>query len=125
MAKTVYYTAVDNVVLAPNAQGTLEYTPGPNEKFFIESWRFTSSGIFDILDIRNSENFHYTQASVSVPIPSTHVQNPGNAFLALKDFDPAIEISERQNFAIDVKDTSGLANTIVVTLNGYKVIAGP
>lgn len=123
MAKRVFYFAVADKVLGALGQDTLQYTPGPTEKFYITGWRFLSTGTFNIIDVRNSEQFKYTQCSVTHPIPSTMVQNPTNAFLAHKDFDPPLEIDESQTFSIDVVDTSGAGNTVRVLLIGYKDIA--
>ncbi len=122
MARRESYRAITDVVLLAGGQGTLEYTPGPNETFHIKEWRFISTGIFNIIDIRNSENYHYTNCSVTHPILSSMVQNPGNAFLSDKIFDPPLEIKPRINFAVDVIDTSAAGNTVRMLLIGEKEI---
>lgn len=123
MATRVSYRAIASKVLTANSQDSLQYTPGPTETFYITGWRFVSTGIFDIIDVRNSEQFKYTQASVTNPIQSTMVQDPRNAFLGDKEFDPPLMIEKSQTFSVDVKDTSGAGNTVRMLLIGYKDIS--
>lgn len=123
MPKRVSYLASAVKVLGALGQDTLQYSPGPTETFYIKEWRFISTGTFNIIDVRNSEQFKYTQCSVTNPILSTMVQNPTNAFLAFKEFDPPLMIEPSQTFSVDVVDTSGAGNTVRVLLIGYKDIA--
>lgn len=124
MPKTVAYLAIADKTLGVGAQDTLQYTPGPTEKFYIKEWRFIASDTFNIIDVRNSEQFKYTQCSVTHPILSTMVQSPANGNFGMKEFDPPLEIDESQTFSVDVVNTGAAGNVVRMLLIGYKVIAG-
>jgi hypothetical protein len=123
MAETVSYRAIMSKALLASGQDTLQYTPGPSETFYIKRWLFVSTGAFDVIDVRNSEQYKYTQCSVTNPIPSTLLQDARNAFRSDDEFDPPLKIEPSQTFSIDVKDTSAVGNTVRFLLVGYKVIS--
>lgn len=123
MAKTLAYVAEMDKTLAASAQDTLQYTPGPTETFYIKQIRLIPIVTCDIIDIRNSEQFKYTQCSVTHPIPGVAIQDPRNAFNAWGDVEPPWEIGPSVTFSVDIKDTGG-GGKVTMLLIGYKVITG-
>lgn len=118
MASLTPYLIPLSVVLLSTAQGTLMYSTSPGQRVYIREWRWTSTGIFDLYDVRVQTSLRITNSSLTTPIKSTHLQNPGNAFLGIKDFMPEWVIEPNNTLYLDVKDTSVAGNTIVVTLVG-------
>jgi hypothetical protein len=121
MVDQIAYVAEADKTLAAAAQDTLQYTPGPTETFYIVEWRMIGAVTFDVIDIRNSEQFKYTQCSVTHPIPSTMIQSPLNAFLAFREWKPPLKIKPSMTFSVDVKDTGG-GGKVTMLLIGYKEI---
>lgn len=121
MAEQIAYIAEMDKTLTNGGQDTLQYTPGPTETFYITRIFLIPIVSVDIIDIRNSEQFKYTQASVTHPIPGVTFQDPRNAFRALNEIYPPWKIGPSMTFSVDIKDTGG-GGKVTMILQGYKEI---
>ena len=118
MADPTPFTIPLSVVLTSNALGTVQYPVPPNQRLLVKKLWATSTGIFQVNDMRTSTNYRITVASASVPIPSTHLQIAGSANFGINEFNPPWSIGGTVILYIDVQDTSGAGNTIRITLQG-------
>lgn len=105
-------------VLTANASGTPSFLAPPDETYTFNQIRLISTGAFDITDIKDSAGKHYTNASVSEPIKSTHFQSGASPNIGFQEL--AADLVLKGNLALyfDLKDTSGAGNTIIIVLNG-------
>lgn len=115
--KTIPFLIPLNVVLAGNATGNLSFAVPQNWILHIKQWWFTSTGVFRINQLQDSTGVNYTNATQSVAILSTFLQNPGNQFRAMYDFLANIDLDGGKQIIIQVQDTSGAGNTINALLN--------
>ncbi len=115
--KTIPFLIPLTVVLAANGVGNLSFAVPQNWILHIRQWWFTSTGIFRINQLQDSTGVNYTNATQSVPIPSTFLQNPGNAFLSINTFLHDIDLDGGKSIIIQVQDTSVAGNTINAVLN--------
>lgn len=119
MATFPYYLIMQ-VALAASGSGTLQYPVPPNETLSLSELRFIATGAFSITDIRDSTGRHYTNASPSIPILSTLVQNSANGNISAKDFDVPLDIPGNVTLYVDVKDTSAAINTVNMLFTGVR-----
>lgn len=104
------------LVLTANAQGSLFYTVPNTESLNIKAIIQSSTGVWQILDVRDTTGRHYTNAGSSNPIPSAVIASGSNNNNSIKDLGAPIELAGGVGLIIDAQDTSGAGNTINVTL---------
>lgn len=109
-----------SIVLAASSSGTLSFPVPNSEVLRLTRVVYVSTGIFNITDIRSTRGIHYTNASPANPITSTQIQNAGNAFRSIMDFNGEIVIEGGETLIIDLVDTSVALNTIQLLLSGIK-----
>jgi len=115
--KTIPFLIPLSVLLTANGVGNLSFSVPQNWILHIRQWWFTSTGIFRINQLQDSTGVNYTNATQSIPIPSTFLQNPGNAFIAHNSFLSPIDLDGGKSIIIQVQDTSVAGNTVSALLN--------
>lgn len=110
--KTIPFLIATQVVLAANAVGNLSFAVPQNWLVHIRQWWFVSTGIFRINQLQDSTGVNFTNATQSVPIPSTFLQTPANGNLAIRDLLGSLDLDGGKTLIMQVQDTSGAGNTI-------------
>ena len=111
---------VFEATLTANGTGTLSVIVPNSEKLTIHSIFFTSTGVFNITDIRTSDGVHYTNASASVEIPSSIMGSVADGYNTIVDLAGEIVVDGGTTFYIDLEDSSGSGNTVTFVLNSLK-----
>ncbi len=109
------YFITDTQVLAAAGTATWNFSVPVNESYDLYGLRFTSTGIFDIRDIRDSAGTHYTNASSTDPIPSAQLQNGASPNIGFQDFPATLHLAGGTSLQVDLFDTSGAGNTVRLT----------
>ena len=107
-----------SATLAANGSIDLSYQIPNTWKLHVNKWFQHSTGAFSIYDIRDSTGKRYTNASVTVPILNTFIQDPTTQNRGFKDWSLEFYIDGNLTFSISVKDTTGSTNTINMLLVG-------
>jgi len=111
MADSPYFLT-DTVVLGAAGTGSFNFFVPVNESYDLYDMRFTATGIFDVRDIRDSAGQHYTNASTTDPLNSTHFQNGASPNIGFQTFPATLHLNGGMTFTIDLFDTSGAGNTV-------------
>ena len=119
MASVPYFLQL-NAVLGAAGTGTLSFTVPKNEGLQLRQVRFSSTGAFNVTDIRDSAGQHYTNASSANPIPSTELQNAASANIGIQALDIELNLVGGVTFYVDLVDTSGAGNTVRVLFTGVR-----
>lgn len=109
------YFITDTQVLGAGATGTWAFSVPVNESYDIYDLRFSSTGIFDIRDIRDSAGVHYTNASSVDPLPSVQLQNGASPNIGFQRFPETLHLAGGTSLQVDLFDTSGAGNTVRLT----------
>lgn len=109
------YFITDTVVLGAGATGTWGFDVPVNESYDLYDFRFVSTGIFDVRDIRDSAGVHYTNASSTDPLTSTSLQNGASPNIAFQSFPATLHLVGGTSLRVDLFDTSGAGNTVRIT----------
>lgn len=118
------YLELASVVLTANGTGTFSQ-PIPNtQQLSIREWVYSSTGTFQVTGIRTSDGRNYTNASPSVPIPSSVLPGAANNFNSIHAFIPELVIPGNVILYIDFKDTSAAPNTVNLLLAGHLTVSG-
>jgi len=112
MPKTHTFFITERVTLNADGTGTWQYTVGNGEVFDIHGFFTSSTGAYDITDIRDSTGLHYTNASVNNPIPSVDFPSGANENNHIGEFPQPIHIDGGVTIYVDVIDTSGSGNVV-------------
>jgi hypothetical protein len=104
--------------------GTMTYQVPPGQTLEIDEFVFLSTGIFNLVGIRNGGQNYFSNVTPSNPIPNTMLANFANQFNVIKDFKPNLTIMGGDTLYIDVIDTSVAANTIRFLANCNKEVQG-
>ena len=100
------------VVLNADGTGTWQYTVGTKETFTIKRLFTTSTGAYNITDIRDSTGLHYTNASVNEPIPSSVLPTGTNNYNNVGILPEDMVIDGGVSIYVDLIDTSSAPNTV-------------
>lgn len=120
MAEIPFLMLLD-VTLTANGTGTGTYTVPQNESLELKQWGFSSTGAFEITDIRDSAGRHYTNASATSAIPSAVLPSGANNNNSIKDFPIPLEMKGGIIFYVDFKDTSAAGNRVRLVISGTKI----
>lgn len=120
---SIPYMAILQVVLGANSTGTMTYQIPVNEALHIKQLEVQSTGTFIIYDIRNSQGYHFTNASQAIGILNTFIQPGNNANAAFNQFMNELLVDKGSSIYFDVKDTSGAGNTVNLLLNCIRDVA--
>lgn len=105
---------VDTVTLAGNGSGTWSVNIGAGETARFRRMVYASTGAFSITGIRDSSNNPFGNAAPNEPLRSTVLSKVSDTVEGIGRFDPMIEIVGPRALNIDVVDTSGAGNTVVL-----------
>lgn len=111
-----------SAVLGANGAGTLTFPVPKNEALRLRALRFTSTGAWQVNDIRDSMGQHYTNASTTNPIPSGALQNGASANIGLQELELDLTLPGGSILYIDIQDTSAAGNTVRVTASGVRTL---
>lgn len=111
------YQLLAQISLTASGQGTFTYPVPQGQKLNIDEMVFTSTGIFNLVGLSNSNGLQYTNATPAQGIPSANFANGANNFNAIKDFRPDLVINGGEQLIITVLDTSVAINVIKLLLN--------
>lgn len=106
-----------SVVLTANQTSDMTFLVPAQQRIRIQYWYWTSTGAFSLLDVRTGTNIRYTSANASAPILSTHLPSPASSNLSNQLWEHLeLVIEPNQLLAFTVLDTSGVGNTIRLSL---------
>jgi len=106
------FMMIMQVVCAGSGTATLSYNVAKQEVLKLHKFLVSATGIFNIVDIRDSQGRHYTNASGSAPIPDTIIGKPVDAFNNLGELPIPLVLEGGTTLYVDVVDTSTATNTI-------------
>lgn len=115
MASYPYYLTLQ-AILAASGSGTMQFPVPQGQTLDIAGIRQNSTGAFVVTDIRTSDGVHYTNASVSVPIPNDVFQDSGSPNIQFTDMPELLHVEGGTILYIDVRDTSAAPNTVNIIL---------
>lgn len=124
MTTIIPYELFLQSVLTAGGSGTMSYQLPPSQTLELDEFVWTSTGIFNLVGLRNGNGLQFTNATPSNPIPSTMLGNAANNFNLIRDFKPNLVIKGGDTLYIDVIDTSIAANTVKILINCNKVLQG-
>lgn len=106
------FTLILQAVLTNGGTATVSYPVPPGETLLIKDMVFASTGAFNIYGIRDSSGRNYTNASLSVEIPSTVLASGANNNNHIPPFDIPLIVEGSTTIYFDLEDTSGAGNTV-------------
>lgn len=116
-----FFAVVLSTTLGASSRGSLSYSVPNNEEIRFKEIRHVSQGIFNIVGLRNSDGYQYSNVSETNPITNTLLQDSENAFLSWKDFVPDLAIKGSLSLIIDLLDTSAASNIVRLLLTGVRI----
>lgn len=114
------YSLVLEATLTSGGTATVSYPVPVGESLELTDMIFVSTGIFNITGIRDSSGRNYTNASLSVEIPSSVLKSGANAFNAHNPFSIPLVIEGGTVFYIDLEDSSAAGNTVTIVCEGKR-----
>jgi len=112
------FLALDTKQATANGQVSLTYQVPTNKEFTVKQIYFASDGAFNVVGINSSRGYNLTNASNSVPMPSTLLPFTTNAYNMLMLPMGDLVLKGGDEFTITIVDTSGSANDVWMLLNG-------
>lgn len=116
------YSVSLSVTAALNSLIEASYQIPSNQEFSIDDVIITSTGIFNLVGLRNSDGLNFANISENSPMPSTHLKNGANSNDSINPFQFPLVLKEGRTLYITFKDTSGVENDIYLTLVGKRTI---
>lgn len=121
MAEIPYILQLQKV-LTSNGSGTMTHTVPNNESLELNKWVVLSTGGFNVTGIRLTGGNNLTNASENTPIKSGAIANGANGYNGIQHFPLPIVLKGGQTIEIDLKDTSGSANTVDLSFMGKRTV---
>ncbi len=115
------FLVVLEVVLASDGEGTLSHNVPAGESLEVHGWIQSSTGGYNITDIRTLGNRRNTNASQSTEIPDTHILGAGDANNGIGSLAEPLVVEGNDTLEIALEDTSSSSNTVTWTLNCVRV----
>lgn len=110
----------NRVILAAAGRGTITLQAGEGDTFHFRYFTFSSTGAFSLMRVRSSSGREYVSDQNGNGIPSTHFNRAEFNIAEFSKLYPPIDLAPAEILYIEVLDTSGAGNTIVVTLSGER-----
>ncbi len=124
MASIPFWLRFTGVIAAGGGTATVSYAVPMLQTLTIDGLTWTSTGLFGIYSMHNSNGRIYTNASQAAPLLNTHLQQGGSPNIGWMKFPTPLEIKGGDIFYIDLLDMSAAANTINLILPGTLDLGG-
>lgn len=91
------------------------------QEYIFEDIVHVSTGIFDLIDIVDSDGWRYTNAIQSSGLKNTLLKDGADDFHGINPFNTPIVIGGGKTLYFEVLDTSTSSNTINFALSGTRI----
>jgi hypothetical protein len=118
MASYPYVVQRAVVIAAAGGVGSCQIPVPTQQSIIIKQMIWTSTGIWGLFEISNSNGRKYTDCSQAVSIPSTSFQNGGSPNIGVLVWPYEIDLVGNDILNFSFLNTSGGANTIQLTFFG-------
>jgi len=106
------YLLIKQAVLAGEGTGTISHTVSNQEKLWVHEIFQQATGTFNITDIKVSRGNHYTNAGLTVEIPSVLIASGANGYNHIGKFPVPLYLAGGATLTIDLEDSSSAGNTV-------------
>ena len=124
MASVPFFLRGQVVIAAGLGTGTFSYPVAALQTLHLNTLQYTSTGLFGLYGVRNTNGRLYTNASQATPILSAWLAQGASPNIGLLNFPFELVIVGSDAIIIDIIDTSGAANTINLLLAGSIDLGG-
>lgn len=118
MATTIPFFLSFHKVLVAGGVDTLTYAPDRNQTLHINKLIYTSTGIWGIYQIRNSNGRIYGNLSQATTLRSEFLQKGASPNIGIPEFPYEFVVIGADAISFDIIDLSGAGNTVDVGLFG-------